>query len=67
MRAARMAGNSPPTSPTSSASAMPCATNIGLSRKLNTTWVKLAPGVDAVKPSKISRVAAAPIAPPIAA
>src|ERR1700730_3429626 len=39
----------------------------GVSLKLNTTCVKLAPRVEALIPSKIKNAAAAPITPPIAA
>ena len=67
MRAARTAGNRPPIRPTTSASSTPCETSPPESLKLNTTCVKLPPSVEAVKPSKISHVAAAPITPPIAA
>lgn len=53
IRAARMAGNSPPTSPTISASAMPSKISHPLSLKSNTTCVKFPPSVEAVTPSKI--------------
>ena len=53
MRAARMAGNSPPIRPTASASSTPCQISAGLSLKANTTCVKLPPSVEAVRPSKI--------------
>ena len=53
MRAARIAGNSPPTKPTTSASATPSAISHPESLKSNTTWVKFPPSVEAVTPSKI--------------
>jgi len=64
-RAARMAGNRPPTSPTTSANATPWKTRAGLNWNENTTWVKLAPSVEVVKPSKMSQVATAPMMPPM--
>ena len=51
MRAARMAGNNPPTRPTINASSTPCRIRLGLSWKLNTTCVKLALSVAVLNPS----------------
>jgi hypothetical protein len=53
MRAARIAGNSPPTNPTISASATPSKISHPESLKSNTTCVKFPPSVEAVTPSKI--------------
>src|ERR1700751_4233038 len=67
MRAARIDGKIPPSKPTISARETPSAAAVGVSLKLNTTCVKLAPSVAALNPLKVRNVAAAPRTPPIAA
>src|SRR5690348_6142479 len=47
-RAARTAGNRPPTKPIASAHLMPVHNSSGVTRNWNTTWLKLPPTVDAV-------------------
>jgi hypothetical protein len=55
----RTAGKIPPIKPTISARTTPSTASAGVSLKLNTTCVKLAPRVEALIPSKIKNVAAA--------
>ena len=62
-RAARVAGNSPPTNPIAGAHLMPFQSRSGETSKANTICPE-APAVDAVKPSKIAQATSAPITPP---
>ena len=65
--AARQAGKKPLIKPIMSAMLIPLINRSGLSWKLNTTWVKLPPKVEALRPSKKIKAANEPTILPMAA